>query len=251
MVKLFLRNTDMAYIPLDNGLRIQVLPDVSYLPECQKHHFAAFIQNPSILIVWDDDPNHLLPHAHSIEDQLMNMVWNHGGEENEKATTTIASRAPSRAPSIYGKEVGRSQDSNSEEGLAEPPRKVVLVQSLLTAVTLALILAAIGGGWRQIAVELMVDSGWIRLAFLVVVPLQIWLALVSPFSNVLEVARLTFIVLYAICRRLLCSDPRSDQPDDREHQILFGDRSDTAGPWNPPSCHDSVPSVQGGTLVCD
>ena len=243
MVKLFLRNNDMSYIPLDNGLRIQVLPDFSYLPECQKHHFAAFIQNPSILVVWDDDPNHLLPHAQSIEDQLMNMVWNHDGEDNEKASTAVSSKAASRAPSIYGKEVGRSQDSNSEESLAEPPRKIVLVQPLLTAVTLALIFAAIGSGWRQIAVELMVDSGWIRLAFVVVVPLQIWLALVRPFPNVLDVTSLIFVVLYAVCCRLRSSDHRSYQPDDRKHQILFWDRSNTAGPGNPSSCHDSVSSV--------
>lgn len=170
----------MAYVPLDNGLRIQVLPDITYLPEGQKHHFAAFIQDPSLLVVWDDDPNHLLPRAQSIEDQLMNMVWNHDAEENEKASTAAPSKAASRTASIHVKEINSSQ-SSSEESLAEPPRKIVMIQPVLTAVTLFLIIAAIGSGWRQIVLQLRVDHKWIRLAFVVIVPLQIWLALVGRF----------------------------------------------------------------------
>lgn len=179
----------MTYVPLQNGLRIQVLPDITYLPGCQKHHFAAFIQHPSILVVWDDDPNHLLTRAQNIEDQLMNMIWNQDEDEYEKASTAVPSKAPSTtascAPSIQVKEVLGSEIKNREESLVEAPRKIVLNQPVLTAITLVLILAAMGAGWRQIALELLVDKGWIRLAFVVVIPLQIWLALVSAlFSNV-------------------------------------------------------------------
>lgn len=186
VVKLFLRNNDMHYVPLDNGLRIQVLPNVNYLPECQKHHFAAFIQEPSMLVVWDDDPNHLLSRAQNVEDQLMKMIWE-DDEENEKASTAVASKVPSkapskmgsRAPSVYVGEVDGSQDGYIEKGLAEAPRKIVLIQPVLTAITLILVIAALGAGWRQVALEVSVDKGWLRLAFVVVVPLQIWLALVG------------------------------------------------------------------------
>jgi hypothetical protein len=179
VVKLFLRNMNLSYVPLENGLRIQVLPNITYLPECQKHHFAAFIQDPSILVVWDDDPNHLLFRAQNIEDQLMNMIWGQDEAENEKASTTFPSKMASGAPSMQVNEIFNSQTSKSEESLTEAPRKIVLIQPVLTALTLILIFAAIGGGWRQIAMELAVDKGWIRLAFVVVVPLQIWLALVG------------------------------------------------------------------------
>ena len=172
----------MTYVPLANGLSIQVLPNLAYLAECQKHHFAAFIQDPAMLIVWDDDPNHLLSRAQGFEDQLMSMVWNVDDEENEKSSTAVpskaASRAASRAPSIRVKEGWSSETSDSGERLAEPPRKTVLIQSVLTAITLVLIFAAIGGGWKQIAMEIMADKAWIRLGFIAVVPLQIWLALV-------------------------------------------------------------------------
>lgn len=217
VVKIFLGRVDMNYVPLDNGLRIQVLPNMTYLPESQKHHFAAFIQVPSILIVWDDNPNHLLTRAQNIEDQLMSMIWQQDGEENEKASTAVPSKVASRAPSVHVKELFSSDNSNVEieESLAEPPRKIVLIQPVLTAITLILLLAALGSGWRQITVELMVDHGWIRLAFIVVVPLQIWLALVGAVLLMNACPILTCTVLHAGRCWLLSADHGSHQSDDR------------------------------------
>lgn len=187
----------MTYVPLDSLLRIQVLPDINYLPQCQKHHFAAFIQDPSLLIVWDDDPNHLLSRAQSIEDHLMGMIWNVGDQDNDRAGMVEPSKTESGAPSVQLKADVNPLSGKSEESLVETPRKIVLIQPTLTAVVLTLILAAIGDGWREIAIELKTDHGWIRLAFLAVVPLQIWLGLVSsPFSIHVQ-SRLTFPVLYA------------------------------------------------------
>ena len=243
----------MSYVPLDNGLRIQVLPSITHLPECQKHHFAAFIQDPSILVVWDDDPSHLLFRAQSIEDQLMNWAWNVDNEENEKSSTAvpskIASRAVSHAPSTRVKEVSSSQVSDSEQTLAEPPRRVVLIQPILTAATLILILAAMGAGWKQIALELMVDKAWIRLAFVAVVPLQIWLALVSLIPLSRGGAKLTLTVLLSINRRLRRTGYRSNQSNDQQYQILFWDRSSTPHSWYSSSRHYPVSGVQGRSLV--
>jgi len=49
---------------------------------------------------------------------------------------------------------------------------------MLTGCTLFLIIAAIGTGWRQIALEVDVDKNYIRCAFIFAAPFQIWLALV-------------------------------------------------------------------------
>lgn len=232
VVKLFLQRPDLTYIPLDDGLRIQVLPNISYLPECQKHHFAAFIQEPSMLVVWDDDPNHLLTRGQSIQDQMMNVVWGADHEENEKFGTAATSKATSRAPSIRGKEFSGSQDGDDESSPLEPPRRVVLIQPVITAITLILVLAAMGGGWKQIALQMMVDQKWIRLALLVVVPLQIWLALVRLRfrERGVVVPGLTWTVLLSIRRRLHRPDHRSHQPNDRQHQILLRHRSRPARP---------------------
>lgn len=172
VIKLFLRQQqDMLSVPLAGGLRLQLLPNVSYLPRCQKHQFAAFIQDSSMLLVWDDEPKHLLDRANNIEDQLMSIIWRGEGEYGDGTTVTT-----SKAPSVKLNEAHGNGAMN--EAAAEPPRKTMLIQPILAAFTLILIFAAIGSGWREIAIELVVDKSWLRLAFLAVVPIQIWLALV-------------------------------------------------------------------------
>ena len=76
VIKLFLKRQDISSVPFSDGLEIQILPNISYLPNCQKHHFAAFVQDAGMLIVWDDEPKHLLVRAKHIENSLMAMIWN-------------------------------------------------------------------------------------------------------------------------------------------------------------------------------
>jgi len=174
VIKVFLRSQELAYVPLADGLRLQILPNITFLPSCQKHHFAAFIQDSSILVVWDDEPRHLLVRAKKIEDQLMEMIWKPENspyhEKNNKTQSVL---------------VAETAYNGSENGLVdgeeqkEKPRKLILIQAVLCALTLTLLIAAIGSGWRQIAIEVAVDKQMLRLGFAVVVPFQCWLALVS------------------------------------------------------------------------
>lgn len=178
VIKLFLHNNDRPYVPLKNGLRLQVLPDISYLPRCQKHQFAAFIADRGLLVVWDDDPRHLLDRAHKIEKALMEMIWDDSSSIDEKKEAGIA--------------VGEveSQDGDMEAGAPEAPRKIVLYQSILCAATLALTITALGAGWQKIAIATLIDGTYLRLAFAAVVPLQFWLALFFMQSVVNSVAQL-------------------------------------------------------------
>ncbi|KAK6607980.1 hypothetical protein H4I96_04215 [Botrytis cinerea] len=84
VIKIFLARQHADYVPLSDGLRLQVLPTVEYLPRCQKHHFGAFIQDQQILIVWDDDPKHLLKRAEYIERSLLEMIWADDDEEADE-----------------------------------------------------------------------------------------------------------------------------------------------------------------------
>lgn len=167
VIKLFLRRQGQSSVSLTNNQKLQILPSTSNLPQCQKHHFAAFIQESAILVVWDDDPKHILERTRRLEEQLMAMVWK---EESAYGETT---------------QNGEESQASSEDGdgvledLADKPRKIVLIQATIAAATLAMTIAAIGGGFRRISVEIVLDHSWLRLALLVVVPIQIWLALVS------------------------------------------------------------------------
>ncbi|KXT09585.1 hypothetical protein AC579_8611 [Pseudocercospora musae] len=182
VIKLFLHNNERPYVPLKNGLRLQVLPDMSYLPRCQKHQFAAFIADRGLLVVWDDEPRHLLDRAHKIEKSLMEMIWEDEFDSDDKKEGSVAVN-----------EVGMSDYSDSgiaEEGYQEPKRNIVLYQSVLSAATLLLTFLTIGSGFVKVAVETFIDHSYIRLAFLLVVPLQMWLGLFFFQSVVNNVAQL-------------------------------------------------------------
>jgi hypothetical protein len=175
VVKLFLQDEQLTHMPLDSGLRLQILPDISALPGCQKHQFAAFVRTHNILVVWDDDPNHILKRVQSVEDQLINMVWKEDMDDDESALPAF-SAAPSTI-NLNTLNADGTSIENGEERAMNAPRRIVLIQPILTAVTIVLLIAAIGSGWQQIALEIKVDHNWMRLAFLVVVPFQCWLAL--------------------------------------------------------------------------
>lgn len=177
VIKTFLRRKKGTYVPLDGGLRLQILSTIGQLPQCQKHHFAAFIQESAILVVWDDDPNHILERVQSIEDQLINMIWKDESAEAESITPRPGSRLPSRPPSTMNLNTLNSDLEAFNEKMMFPPRKIILIQPFLTAVCLVLLIAAISAGWRKIAIEIKVDHSMLRLAFVAVVPLQCWLAL--------------------------------------------------------------------------
>lgn len=71
-------------IPLPDNLQLQVLRRVTDLPRCKKHHFAAFILQPPILAVWDDDPNHILERVETLEQDIIRMIWRGGDEDEEE-----------------------------------------------------------------------------------------------------------------------------------------------------------------------
>ena len=182
VIKLFMRRTDATYIPLQGGLSLQILPSMAAIPTCQKHHFAAFIQDCSLLVVWDDDPKHLLIRAKEIENQLLKMIWESDTSEplDEKKDTDVNVN-----------EV--SSDSNFDPEAIVRPRKLVLTQCILTGLTLMLLVSAIGSGWRNIAQEIMIDGSMMRVVFAAIVPLQVWLALVRLLQSLLTLPLLTIL----------------------------------------------------------
>lgn len=192
VIRLILRNHNMSSIPLQDGLRLQILPNIAYLPTCQKHHFAAFIRDTSLLIAWDDSPKNLLDRVRHIEHQLMARIWQDDTLEEKSEKTSHVNTATA---SLDGTEL----DMSSEDLATEKPRKTVLIQAILTGITLLLIIAALGAGWRQIAIETFVDKSMMRLVFFAVVPLQIWLALVCfSISSRFRWTNIRRIVLHAV-----------------------------------------------------
>jgi hypothetical protein len=213
VIKTFLAWSPNAIdVPLMNGLRVQILPTIYDLPRARKHQFAAFLASDALLIVWDDDPSHLMERAEAIESELMELVWQAGasqetGEVTEKQTVS----------GITGFEV----DKESGEIIPEQ-RPTNLMNTMLVACTLVIIMTLLGLGFRSVAVEVAVDKGYIRLVFLALTPVQIFFTLVG-FAEHLCVNRCTDViqVLFSSHCGLHCSMHWPCSTTAREFKVLL------------------------------
>ena len=170
VIKTFLHwSPDAVDVPLQNGQRIQIVPTVADLTRARKHQFAAFVADEGILVVWDDDAMHVVPRAKQIESELTHLVWSHGAPSEENADEKKLARARVTANEI---------DPESGEVVFEP-RPTHLLNTILVAVALTLICVTMSLGFRQIAIEVVIDHAWLRLALLAVSPIQVFFSLVG------------------------------------------------------------------------
>jgi len=154
-------------VPLMNGLKIQILPCIDDLPRVKKNQFAAFLAAESLLLVWDDDATNIVNRAKVIEDELMQLVWKAGEPKDEEEV----------AEKKKGAQVAECE-IDEESGQAKPEtRPVNIMNSVLVGFTLLIITVMLGAGFREIAQEIAVDKGYARIAFLVLVPIQIFFTL--------------------------------------------------------------------------
>jgi len=169
VVKTFLAWSPNAVdVPLKNGLRVQVLPTMEALSCARKMQFAAFIASEGLLVVWDDDATNLIPRARAIEAELMDLVWltgTPGGEEEEAYDEKKIAR-------VTAAEI----DEESGEAIPET-RATHLMNTILVGCTLFLITVMLGAGFRQIAIEVSVDNMYLRCAFVLLTPIQIFFTL--------------------------------------------------------------------------
>ncbi|EHK45775.1 uncharacterized protein TrAtP1_012832 [Trichoderma atroviride] len=166
VIKTFLQwSPDAVDVPLMNGLRVQILPTIDDLPRARKYQFAAFVASEGLLVVWDDDALHLVARAKAIESELMELVWKRGNLDEEDSEEK-------RGPPVAEVEI----DEESGEIIPEK-RPIHLQNTVLVSLTLALVTVSLGAAWRQLAIEVSVDSTYIRLALVVLAPVQIFFTL--------------------------------------------------------------------------
>lgn len=179
---------DEHFIQIHRTLRLQVVPDIAALPHCQRHQSAAFISDTATLLVWEDEPTRLLERAEYIQDALMKMSWKpEAAEEGEE-------KGDGKKPFVQIEEY--DEMTEEEAGMEEKPRETVLWQCIYESATIALVVACLGAGWRWIAIEHIQDPNWLRLAFIVVLPAQMWLALVRHAGRLHTATSLTITVLF-------------------------------------------------------
>lgn len=152
-------------VPLKDGLRIQILPDMHHLLQARKYHFAAFLAQEELLIVWDDNAAKLIKRAKAIEAALTELVWGDPEDEEDEE----------------GSDENEKEKIDAESGdLVPEQRPTNLMNTILVAFTLIIVIMLLGLAARSLAVEIAVDHSYLRLAFLALVPVQIFFTLVSP-----------------------------------------------------------------------
>lgn len=159
-------NLDAVDVPLLNGLRIQIIPTFEDLYQARRHQYAAFIASEALLVVWDDEPTHLLARAKTIEAELLKFVWKTANDASgEKGASDTSS----------------SQfELDEETGLmGNKDRPILLYNCFLVGCSLCLLTVLMGLGYVNIADELVELQRWSSLAFLVMTPVNIFMTLVS------------------------------------------------------------------------
>ncbi|KAK7209299.1 hypothetical protein V2G26_016477 [Clonostachys chloroleuca] len=166
VIRTFLQFSPEAVdVPLMNGLRVQILPTIEDLVRARKHQFAAFVASEGLLVVWDDDALHLVPRAKAIESELMELVWKSGDieEESDEKNGGVETEAV---------------EIDEESGEIKPDQRPIHLQnSILVAITLALVITALGAAWRQLAIEVSIDNDFTRLGLVALFPVQVFFTL--------------------------------------------------------------------------
>ena len=163
-------NPQATTVPLDDaGMSVQVVATLADLARAQKMQYAAFVAKEGLLVVWDDEPMHLVDRAANIEQKLVSMEWTDLDVQDK-----LADGGDKRQAHVNVMEV------DSETGDIMPQhRPTHLMNTILVALTLILIVTVLGAGYRELAIEIAVDKGYIRLAFIVLTPVQVFFTLVS------------------------------------------------------------------------
>ena len=162
---------DATDVPLMKGLRVQILPTIADLPRARKYQFAAFIASDSLLVVWDDDASNVMKRATRIEAELMELVW-HTGEAGDDDEVTNEKGG-----------VGRTSLDAESGDLVPEDRPTNLMNTILVAFTLIIVVTLLGLACRSLATEIAVDGSFTRLAFLALVPVQVFFTLVCPDAS--------------------------------------------------------------------
>jgi hypothetical protein len=190
-------NPEAVNVPLLNGLRIQILPSFEDLSQARRHQYAAFLSTESLLVVWDDEPTHLLQRARTIEAELLKFVWKTANEaEGEKG------------------EISESEYEVDEEtgDITQKERPILLYNSFMVGCSLCLLTVLIGLGYVKITSDIVELKSWQSLAFLAMTPVNAFMTLVRPsflHKNIKSIDIVMAVLLVCRCWSC-CSDHRSN-----------------------------------------
>jgi hypothetical protein len=184
VIQFVLDRTHLPYVQIQSGLRLQVIPDFEALPYCQRGQSAAFIASRGMLVVWQDDPKLTLERAEFIINCLMRMMC---GAEYGYNAQDLELEKSGKNPALDMEDYDASYERG--DGNGEEARDMKMWQAAYCGMSILLLTTAIGSGYRQIAIEeYQAPKHWLRLLFVICLPAQVWLSLVSHIPELNDLA---------------------------------------------------------------
>ncbi|KAK3296862.1 glycosyl transferase family group 2-domain-containing protein [Chaetomium fimeti] len=208
-----IHKTDLDYVPLPDGLRVQVLRTMADLPRGQLHHFAAFVEDARMLIVWDDEPEKLLSRVQILEAKFIEIIWGNGDDEAEEDDAGAEKKGGA------GVAVQELDPGQLEEAMAKENRPVRLESAFMVGLTLALWIVCPALGWRWLAYQTVVDGTYLRFALLASAPAQLFVSLFF-FQSIITSLFQVFGPISAVANNSKYYSGRPPQRIDRNQATL-------------------------------
>ncbi|KAK4689791.1 hypothetical protein P7C73_g331, partial [Tremellales sp. Uapishka_1] len=164
----------MSELVIDENTRIQILDNVEGLARARKHQYAAFIRSESVLVVWADHVENVIPAAEALEEALIQFIWR-GEEENMKMNQALVADLREAAE--------EHEDTKVEEENMDPEdvemrqvkrqwkeRPVMLIAPMMDGLSMIFCMALIALGLRILIKEATLDGKYMRFALFVFAP---------------------------------------------------------------------------------
>ncbi|KAK4104657.1 hypothetical protein N658DRAFT_417959 [Parathielavia hyrcaniae] len=209
-----LSKTELDYVPLPDGLRVQVLRTMADLPRGQLHHFAAFVEDVRMLVVWDDEPEKLLARVLNLEARFVEIIWGNGEDEAEEEDGGGSGEKKGAGATVQELDPGQL-----EEALAREKRPVRLESAFMVGLTLMLWIVCPAFGWRALVFQSTVDGSYLRFALLAATPAQMFVSLFF-FQSIITSLFQIFGPISAVNNNSKYYSGRSPQRLDRGHGAL-------------------------------
>ncbi|KAI9810459.1 MAG: hypothetical protein M1827_006235 [Pycnora praestabilis] len=155
--------------PLGN-LHLQIIESFANMGMVKRQHFGALIKDPGYLLVWDTDPAAIIARGADLERRLFETIWS----QPEKTGISEYGSTEKILPVVHIDEIHEDLEGRV---IVQERRPRMMYNSLMVALTFALMGAALGSLWQRLAIELKTDGGYTRLAVVAYAPVQIFLGL--------------------------------------------------------------------------
>ncbi|EXJ78870.1 hypothetical protein A1O1_09272 [Capronia coronata CBS 617.96] len=177
MIQMFLDTCKLKYMPYIHGQKIGIIDTINGLAPVHRHHYAVFVRDPGMLVVWDEEPTEIVNRATGLEKYLVDMSWARHLEDESGLQFDVLNTAIGEAPNSQEAtpQVTNTTIADERGQSGDDPRPTMLWQPLVVGCTGILTIYCLSTGWRAIAVEIKYDHSWTRLALVIVTPLQLWL----------------------------------------------------------------------------